>query len=97
MASKTQIKKILGGATLKTEYEILQASRIRKDAIELVFNYGQDLDAGELANKALESAYRHGHPKTIMLEDIRAAILAKRESLTIKYGFMATYAEMGAV
>jgi histone H3/H4 len=72
-------------------------SIIRKDAIELVFNYAQDLDAGDIGNKALESAYRHGHPKTIMLEDVRDAILAKIEHLTVKWGFMASYAEMGEV
>lgn len=97
MVNKTEIKKILNGATLKTEYETIQASRIRKGAIELLFNYGQDLDAGDIGNKALESAYRHGHPKTIMLEDVRDAILAKRKHLTVKWGFMASYAEMGEV
>jgi histone H3/H4 len=95
MVNKSEIKKILCGASLKTEYETIQATRIRKDAIELVFNYAQDLDAGELALTALESAFRHGHQKTIMLEDVRAAILAKREPLTVKLGFMASYAEMG--
>jgi histone H3/H4 len=95
MLTKTGIKKILKDVCLKEKYETVQATRIRKDAIELVFNYAQDLDAGELALTALESAFRHGHQKTIMLEDVRAAILTKREPLTVKLGFMASYAEMG--
>ncbi len=96
MLTKTEIKKILKDVCLKTEYETIQANRIRKDAIELLFNYAQNLNVKDIGNKSLESAYRHGHQKTIMLEDVRDAILANREPLSIKWGFMATYAEIGA-
>jgi histone H3/H4 len=91
--SKKEIKEILRNARYNTGYDTVQATRVRKDAVELVYVYGQDLDLEELAAIALKSACRHGHIKTIMLEDVRGAILEKREPVELKFGFQKSYAE----